>query len=471
MALAHRYGAAKEAAPAIRIEDITNDETNRNILRRLKQNDPNLDMLVVTPTRRYYYEDDASCPQYCPEGALDSGWIGYFIGKNTNLKGMALCANPFDGFDNEPFFRGLCANRSIQHIVFDRMESPWGGKIYQSMRPFCQNNHSLSKLWVHESYFDAGCAQQLSLVLRDCTSLKSVSFERYRMAEREEEEQFLVIIEALNMHPQLESLQLGYMNFGKYQRTMLTNLLHHTVTNLLEFKLLYSPVEGAESLVDTLTNSNRRLRVLHLSINNYSPANGWQGLASVLEEPNSNLEELNFQHDNLGDEEALIFANALACSCKLKSLELYQIGPVENGVTSAGWSGFSKVLCDASSVNNTFLSNHTLENLGLNNEYEDVPLDVASSLALNKSSDDKKEVAIKKILKHHQHFDMQPFFEWELKVLPIAITWFEIARSKCTNEKAGIDRRQLDAIYQYIHTMPEVFVPAPAGGKRKRSGS
>ena len=45
----------------------------------------------------------------------------------------------------------------------------------------------------------------------------------------------------------------------------------------------------------------------------------------------------------------------------------------------------------------------------------------------------KKNVAIKKILKHHQHFDMQPFFEWDLKVLPLAIKWFERARSIDSN--------------------------------------
>ena len=127
------------------------------------------------------------------------------------------------------------------------------------------------------------------------------------------------------------------------------------------------------------------------------------------------------QANNIGDEGALIFANALATNRKLKTLIF-----TDNGITAEGWSSFSKVLCDTSSINNTFLSNHTLESLGVRQE---LPADVRSSLALNRSSEDKKQVAIKKILKHHQHFDMQPFFEWDLKVLPIAINWFERARS------------------------------------------
>ena len=98
-----------------------------------------------------------------------------------------------------------------------------------------------------------------------------------------------------------------------------------------------------------------------------------------------------------------------------------------------------------------------------------IPADVRALLALN-SREDKKQVAIKKILKHHRHFDMQPFFEWDLKVLPIAVNWFERARSIDRNDEARIGKHKLGAIYQFIRAMPDVFEPAPAAGeKRKRS--
>ena len=167
---------------------------------------------------------------------------------------------------------------------------------------------------------------------------------------------------------------------------------------------------------------------------------------------------------NLGDDGALILADALARNCKLKTLNLG-----DNTITSEGYSSFSKILCDTTSVNNTFLSNHTLEGLGYVLPGI-MPANVRASLVLNKSSEDKKQVAIKKILKHHRHFDMQPFFEWDLKVLPIAISWFERARSVDDDDEAGIGKRELEAIYQFIRAMPEVFEPAPAaGGKRKMS--
>ena len=87
--------------------------------------------------------------------------------------------------------------------------------------------------------------------------------------------------------------------------------------------------------------------------------------------------------------------------------------------------------------------------------------DFTSSLALNRLYEDNKK---------HQHFDMQPFFEWDLKVLPIAIEWLERARSIENVDEAGIDKQKLGAIYQVILAMPDVFEPAPAAGsKRKRT--
>ena len=183
----------------------------------------------------------------------------------------------------------------------------------------------------------------------------------------------------------------------------------------------------------------------------------------MLEDPNSNLHMLNLHDNNIGDEWALGFANALANNRKLKTLDLSG----RNGITAQGWSSFSKALCDTSSVNHTFLSNHTLEDLGVS---RGVPAYVASLLELNESNENKNQIAIKKILKHHQHFNMEPFFEWELKVLPIAINWFERAQSIENNEEVGVGRHKLGAIYQFIRAMPEVFEPGPgSGGKRKRN--
>ena len=100
------------AASTIKIEDIVRDETNRNILRRLKENDPNLDKLRLIEEgywRGHPHHPGRDDYDFCPEGDNDSGWLGYYIGKNTKLKELQFQASPFQGFNNnaiETFFRG-----------------------------------------------------------------------------------------------------------------------------------------------------------------------------------------------------------------------------------------------------------------------------------------------------------------------------------------------------------------------------
>jgi hypothetical protein len=195
------------------------------------------------------------------------------------------------------------------------------------------------------------------------------------------------------------------------------------------------------------------------------------------------LESLHLQSNGISDEGALLFANALATNRKLKTLDLYN-----NAVTAQGWSSFATILRgDNSSVNKTYLSNHSLADLGMLPTM--LPLDLRSLLELNRSSN-KQDVATRKILKHHQHFDMRPFFEWDLKLLSLAIEWFEracsivkqinvvpihskgnhsnqawrLARAQSLILMARLDKQKLNTIHQFIHVMPEVFEHAPVAG-------
>ena len=432
------------AASTIKIEDITRDEGNRNILRCLKENDPDYVEMWVRSSR----VDDRD---YCPEGARDMGWVGYYIGKNTALKELYLrLAILFDSSNSiEKFFRGANSNKSIQKIAFSRMDLS-GGEIFQSMRPFFENNYNLSEIDVERCHFGPGCARQVALVLRSCSqSLKYVKIENNQMGG----EQLTDVIEALSAHPQLESLGLISMDMGRSENMMaLIYLLCRTTTELQELSLYGNNIddEGVDNLAGVLANNNR-LRSLRLSSNPRITARGCQSLAVLLENPRCNLEKLNLYNNNVGNEGALIFANALASNHKLTTLGLNG-----NGLTDEGYSAFSKVLCDNSSINRTFLSNHTLESLGWS---PNIPADVDALLVLNMISEDKRQVAIKKMLKHHQHFEMQPFFEWDMKVLPIAINWFERARSIEDTDETVIDKQKLGAIYQFIHAMPEAFEP------------
>ena len=327
-------------------------------------------------------------------------------------------------------------------MLIYREENFFSGCIFE-------NNNKLCEILVASCQFGAECACRFSLALRGCNKpLTSVAFASNQLGD----EQLVEVIEALCMHPQIEKLRLTDVAIGRNECAALANLLCETSIDPETLDLHNNSIddEGVDVLVGALPNS--RLSALHLSSNPNITERGYQRLASLLENPNSNLEHLHLFDNHVGDEGALIFANALATNRKLKELELWLAG-----ITAKGWSSFPKVLCDTSSINTTFLSNHTLECLSHNTT--GMPSDVVSLLALNRSSEDKKEVAIKKIVKHHNQFDMQPFFEWDLKVLPLAVSWFERARS-VVNDEAGIGKRKLSVIYQFIRAMPEVYEPA-----------
>jgi hypothetical protein len=146
-------------------------------------------------------------------------------------------------------------------------------------------------------------------------------------------------------------------------------------------------------------------------------------------------------------EVAIMFANALVNNCTLKTL---QIDTAD--IISDGWATFSKLLCDTSSINNTFLSNHTLEG-----QYcrEQAPKEMTFSLDLN-AFPDKKAVAINKILKHHCHIDMQSTLGWGLKLLPLVVGWFESADAGPRHVDVIADTKgmRFSAIYQFILGVP-----------------
>ena len=94
----------------------------------------------------------------------------------------------------------------------------------------------------------------------------------------------------------------------------------------------------------------------------------------------------------------------------------------------------------------------------------------------------KSVVSMIKILRHHRHISMEPFFAWELKVFPIAIKWFDSALARFPdvlnfhnnfdNNQKTIGKMKLSAIYEFARMLPMHFVPAPivqTRNKRKHS--
>jgi hypothetical protein len=140
-----------------------------------------------------------------------------------------------------------------------------------------------------------------------------------------------------------------------------------------------------------------------------------------------------------------------------KTLKELRFSPDEAGITAVGWSAFSRLLCDASTINSIYLSNHTLTKIG-KYETEGTPQYILDYLALNKSISTDAAMCKSKILRSHSDLDMGPFFEWKMKFLPLAISWLQRARSprlsRETNKKSA--SRKLSALYKFIRAMPDL---------------
>ena len=188
----------------------------------------------------------------------------------------------------------------------------------------------------------------------------------------------------------------------------------------------------------------------------------------MLEDPNSNLQTLVLNFNEIGTEGVIAIANGLSNNSKLKKLELKFILGFDESVCAPL---FSKLLCNKSTINDTYSSNHTLQDLSISGS--------EVLLKLNEGTN-KRHVAMKKILLYHSDIDMKSLYGWDkeceksLKSLPYVVDWFGRVKEVAGETGSGIvedtSPRKLSAIFQFARDMPLMFVPTPqiAGGGKKR---
>ena len=435
-------------ADSIKVKDIAANVNNRTMLmRRNNANDCNNETLYIIDS---HDDDGEECIDYVPEGAYDMGWLGYFIGRNDQLKKLYI--RYFDSASIDiinSFFQGVRNNRSITRLDFCSCSmNLLDGKIFTMMSPFFENNNNLSRIIINDCTLRDDGWRLLALALGSSKhkSLEDVSLMNNNISD----EAMVDIITALSMHPHLQVIDLSGNQLQTNGCKALATLLQNSVTQLQYLDLGDNELddESISSLVPALKNCHQ-LQSLTLSRNESITSSGWQQFASILEPPTSNLTTLRLVVNgaNLDDEIAAAFVDALKNNCRLTRL---YIGDMSNNIQAS----FSNILCDTSSINSTFLSNHTLFWLGESaNRNQLRPL-----LVINKR-ENKKEGAMIKILQNHNDFDMMPFFEWEFKVLPLMINWYERASSKMpVSFGQRIRRGKLSSIYQFVRGMPLLYV-------------
>ena len=341
--------------------------------------------------------------------ASDYSRLGAAIGNNTHLRKLNVDLDDEDPLDvaNNEFFDGLERNSSISDLTLSCNEHTLIGGVEHEILKSYQKNNNLTHLYIHDAaVLDNGGGDTIADTLRWCRHLKIINLPDNSITDE-------------NLLPMVEVIKGG---------------------------------------------CKTSLEQLYLYSNRIGNA-GCHALATLLKHTNSNLQTLDLETNQIGNEGATAIANSLANNTKLKSLDLE-----ENQIDTSVLGIFCTVLCNTSSVNDTYRSNHTLVNLLLSDEQQGQHVDhLATLLDLNKGTN-KSHVAIKKILKYHPNIDMQPLFEWDadgeqtLKALPHVVDWFERAGEAVAGDIDGEDRRveqrQLSAIFQFAKAMPLLLVPA-----------
>jgi Ran GTPase-activating protein (RanGAP) involved in mRNA processing and transport len=273
----------------------------------------------------------------------------------------------------------------------------------------------------------------------------------------------------------LEELHLS--DNGVFSAAGLKSLssIFQTVSNLKQLHLRGNAIDdnGLKALVEGMTNCCS-LTKLDLSHNESVTADG---LRALLRSDHCSLKELELWGMRIGDERAVALADGLVGN---KSMERLYFCPGSSGITDVGWSAFSRLLCDTSSVNNTFLSNHTLTNIG---GYESHGPPVMTRFYLFLNNFCIHRVSILKILMHHRDIDVEPLFRWKLMFLPLVVAWFHNARPIWEEIRLHVhpaqillesemsllheffmedldafQSRELSAVYKFVRDMPMLAI-------------
>ena len=261
---------------------------------------------------------------------------------------------------------------------------------------------------------------------------------------------------------------------------VLFTTLQDSNLNLVKLHLFKNNIddEGIQLLMRLVTSMSS-LKHLSLSCNYSVTPTGWQALTGCLDNPNLALEELNSNYNNINDDTLIALTNALINNKTLKRLYIEEYSDEQDDfdgeddlITNRGWDAVSNLLCNRTSIMDTYHSNHTLQDL-----CDYIPDDdLRSYLDLNRNKD-KAEISRQKVLQTHfsgsedgDTSNMQELLDIELETMATAIAW--IGRPTPINWK-GTNVSGLSTMFNLLKRVPDLFDSSgqknPSGvGKRTR---
>ena len=174
-----------------------------------------------------------------------------------------------------------------------------------------------------------------------------------------------------------------------------------------------------------------------------------QVIASFLASEQCTLRKLNLNGNPINDAGCRIIAESLRINRRLRCLLCFNME-----ITTQGFASFIPVVCDASSIESTLNSNHTIEQVNPSGDKR-VPLELVKLIFMNRDMD-KTIVAKMKVLRSHfsGNFDLTAIAGLDAKALPYLLAWFGRLRRECSNFEE--EQMYLSALYRITRHNPEI---------------
>jgi len=417
------------------------------------------------------------------------------------------------------FYKAVAANRSIKYLTIEG-NITYGLEMKDTLailRPFVQSNNKLCSLEIGDFELDARTTQILASALSNCAgSLRSFGLKRCDGLTGRAMEK---IINAMKINSNITELCLDEIDIDDEVAAVLGNALtapglkslslegdyemrsgsiseagmeaisngisQNTTLETLDFCHFPITVRGGLSLAEAISNNSAlALKKLNLACavqsTQFAPTpEGWAIFFACLS--NSPLQDLHLGGNNISDDVIPFMVECLNSMTSLTELCLWGC----SDITTSGWSDFfrlsknnkslrkcemcvkhisnmsvieamSSTLCDGTSVESIFSSNHTLSSIE--------PLflmDPGIKLLLKMNeNDDKVEVARQKIIKYYflEQNNLHELGRMDLGLLPRVLGY--------------VDKYEPTRLYEIVRAIPSLVHnndnEKTIGTKRKR---
>ena len=417
------------------------------------------------------------------ESSTSTGWAALFRGMTSScsLEEISIC---YIKFGNEEALSFAAEYAIARNTTLKSLDMSWVCPDEQSItsvgwstlfRSLLNPSSMLENLDLYGSSIDDIGVTALGDALANDTTLKILNLGSCESITTVGWDAFFQYYFRSNINPSLESINLERNNIddgtlvaltaalftsGKLKvldlnnnpsisaegwQTFFTTLQNFDLSFLEQLILPCNNISDTAmpSLISALTNARSLFR-LNLGGNDTITPVGWTALSNILQRPNSSLADLSlaaYTQTTINDEVAISFANALINNKSLKTICFG--GNNDINITARGWAALANVLCNKSSLESIYNSNHTLMKVVRDN----INHDLTSYLRMNEN-DNKHEVARQKILKYHfadGDENIEKFVEMELAIIPYAIAWM------------GRDSTGHSLLYNVVRSLPTLF--------------